>query len=63
MKAPEKEVSHPFIMVCVPEVAAVLEEGQSKKISTEMELLVYKECVSVLEIILSMVEQQHCKLF
>lgn len=61
IKAPEKEIVNSFIVACVPEIASVLEEGQSKKMASEMELLVYKECVTILEMILSMIQTEHCK--
>lgn len=56
MKAQDKDVSNPIIVACVPEIVGVLEHNQKSKINNEGELLTCKECISILELVLSMVK-------
>ena len=61
IKSSDQEISHPFIVACIPEIVALLEKGATNKISTEAELLVYKESVSIIELILAKVHKENCK--
>jgi len=61
LKSPEKEISHPFIVACVPEIVNVLERTQVNHINTEIELLNFKEYISILELILSLVKPEDCE--
>ena len=56
LQSPDKEISHPFIVGCVPEIVSILELTQANHVNTEIELLNFKEFISILELILSLVK-------
>lgn len=56
VKSVDEDISIPFIRQCVPHVVGILEEAQTNKPSCDVELTVCRECISLIEIVLAMVE-------
>ena len=57
MKSEERSISRPFIVTCVPEIVALFEDAQVNKVNTEIELLNYKESITILELTLSIMTE------